>query len=66
MIESTSALEQVGYPALFIALVVVLVASGFFYSASKKFVRYFKKRQLQDAAEAEAEAEAESKTSQRT
>ena len=62
MIESTSALEQVGYPALFIALVVVLVASGFFYSASKKFVRYFKKRQLQD----EAEAEAESKTSQHT
>lgn len=62
MIESTSALEQVGYPALFIALLVVLVASGFFYSASKKFVRYFKKRQLQDAAEAEAE----SKTSQHT
>jgi len=51
MSESTSVLGQMGYPMMFALLAVVLVASGLFYSASKKFVRYFKRRQEQDDAE---------------
>jgi hypothetical protein len=51
MSESTSVLGQMGYSMMFALLAVVLVASGLFYSASKKFVRYFKRRQEQDDAE---------------
>ena len=52
MSDSTSVLGQMGYPMMFALLAIVLVASGLFYSASKKFVRYFKRRQEEDAAAA--------------
>ncbi len=55
MSDSTSILGQMGYPMMFSLLAVVLVASGLFYSASKKFVRYFKRRQEQDAVEGKGE-----------
>ena len=51
MSESTSVFGQMGYPMILVLLVIVLVASGLFYSASKKFVRYFKRRQAEDATE---------------
>lgn len=55
MSDSTSILGQMGYPMMFSLLAVVVVASGLFYSASKKFVRYFKRRQEQDAVEGKGE-----------
>ena len=55
MSESTSVFGQMGYPMILVLLVIVLVASGLFYSASKKFVRYFKQRQEQDAVEGKGE-----------
>ena len=51
MNESTSFLEQLGSPMILTLLLVVIIASGLFYSASKKFARYFKARQAQDAIE---------------
>ena len=51
MNESATLLEQMGYPMIFTLLLIVIIASGLFYSASKKFVRYFKARQAQDAIE---------------
>ena len=55
MSDPTTFLGQMGYPMMFSLLAVVLVASGLFYSASKKFVRYFKRRQEQDAVEGKGE-----------